>query len=287
MTSRPKLLDLFCCGGGAARGYHDAGFDVFGVDIQPQKHFPYPMAVGDALEYVAAHGHEFDAIHASPPCQFGTQLAAMHRSKGPGYDEKHPNLLPQTRAALVATGKPYVIENVEGAKSHMVEPVTLCGTMFNLRTKCGAELRRHRCFETNWLLMCGLECRHYMSDWPCTISVHRQSGGSSKRDKRVIGVNGTGTPIAGARRTIAIHGDHPRDPKVERDNRKGRSISITGSTPQSQIEKNVRRECFSVDAARVAMGIDWLPMKNLSQAIPPAYTQFIGLQMSQVLEVAR
>ena len=74
MTPRPRLLDLYSCAGGAAAGYHRAGFDVVGVDIAFQKNYPYEFHQADALAYVAEHGHEFDAIHASPPCQHYSAL---------------------------------------------------------------------------------------------------------------------------------------------------------------------------------------------------------------------
>ena len=73
MSERPRLLDLFCGAGGAGMGYHRAGFDVTGVDIKPQKNYPFAFVQGDALAYVREHGHEYDAIHASPPCQAYTR----------------------------------------------------------------------------------------------------------------------------------------------------------------------------------------------------------------------
>jgi DNA (cytosine-5)-methyltransferase 1 len=133
MYGRPKLLDLFSCAGGAAMGYHRAGFEVVGVDISPQPRYPFEHHVGDALEYLAAHGHEFDAVHASPPCQTHT---AYGRSDTVGWVERYQDFLPQTRAALIELGKPYVIENVVGAP--MDAPFQLCGSSF------GLDVRRHR-----------------------------------------------------------------------------------------------------------------------------------------------
>jgi DNA (cytosine-5)-methyltransferase 1 len=130
-----RLLDLFCCAGGAAMGYHRAGFEVVGVDINPQPRYPFEFHRGDALEYLAAHGHEFDVIHASPPCQAYTNA---QRIRG----NVHPDLIEPTRAALIELGKPYVIENVEGAP--LLDPVMLCGAMF------GIETYRHRLFELSW-----------------------------------------------------------------------------------------------------------------------------------------
>ncbi|WP_326945730.1 DNA methylase [Amycolatopsis sp. NBC_01307] len=133
---RPLLLDLFCKAGGAAKGYHDAGFDVIGVDIEPQPHYPYAFYQADALDFIARHGTEFDAIHASPPCQAFTLAQRIQR-------RTHPDMIVPTRTALVATGRPWVIENVEGAPLH--QPITLCGAMFP-----GLNVYRHRLFETSF-----------------------------------------------------------------------------------------------------------------------------------------
>lgn len=130
--SRPVLLDLFCCAGGAAMGYYRAGFDVVGVDIDPQPNYPFEFHQGDALDFVAEHWRDFDAIHASPPCQGYTALAAVH-----GND--WPKLIPETRRLLNATGLPWVIENVQGAPVR--RDLTLCGEMF------GLGVIRHRYFE--------------------------------------------------------------------------------------------------------------------------------------------
>lgn len=147
----PRLLDLFCCEGGASMGYHRAGFDVFGVDLfedYTQARYPFPSHRGDAIEFVKEHGHEFDVIHASPPCQ---DRSAGTRSlrKNDGYE--YPRLIPPTRDALVASGKPWVIENVQGAD--LIDPIELCGCMFGLggNDEDGLPLRleRTRLFESN------------------------------------------------------------------------------------------------------------------------------------------
>jgi DNA (cytosine-5)-methyltransferase 1 len=129
-----RVLDLFCGAGGAGTGYARAGFDVTGVDIEPQPRYPYRFVLGDALEYVEAHGHEYDLIGASPPCQAHTSLQGR-------WGREYPDLIAPTRDALKATGRPYVIENVPGAP--LENPITLCGSMFGLR------VIRHRIFETS------------------------------------------------------------------------------------------------------------------------------------------
>ena len=136
--TKPKLLDLFCCAGGAGMGYHRAGFDVVGVDLAPQPNYPFEFHQGDALDFVADHWREFDVIHASPPCQASTAL-----TKGTNAGREYPQLIPETRRILRATGLPTVIENVQG--SDLRRDLTLCGEMF------GLGVLRHRYFELgNW-----------------------------------------------------------------------------------------------------------------------------------------
>ena len=142
---KPRLLDLFCGAGGAGMGYHRAGFgEIVGVDIAPQPRYPFEFVQADALEYVAEHGHEFDAIHASPPCQ---RYSVMSRN-----DKEYPDLYDPTRALLLSNGVPWVIENVIGAPYGY--GFVLCGSMF------GLVVRRHRNFETSWLHLMGLRCDH-------------------------------------------------------------------------------------------------------------------------------
>lgn len=158
-----RLLDLFCGAGGAAVGYHRAGFDVVGVDNKPQPHYPFEFHHGDALEYLTASGHEYDAIHASPPCQDHSQLkSATGRIHGTGW------LLAATRDALTKVGKPWVIENVPGAP--MRADYRLCGCMFDL-----PGLRRDRWFETSWH---GFEMRPpcYHTGTTVTVAGHGAQG---------------------------------------------------------------------------------------------------------------
>lgn len=141
------ILDLYCGAGGSANGYGRAGFAVVGVDIKSQPHYPYPFVRMDALEYAEKFGHLYDAIHASPPCQIFT---AMRDKTKP-----HQNLIPQTRKVIQSLNKPYIIENVSRARSHLINPIVLCGTMFGLR------VIRHRLFECSFLVdTSGLVCRH-------------------------------------------------------------------------------------------------------------------------------
>lgn len=142
---RPRLLDLYSCQGGAGFGYFLAGWEVVGVDLEPQPRYPFEFHQADALEFLAEHVHEFDAIHASPPCHDHSSLRTRTgKDHGTGW------LLDATLAALAEFGKPYVVENVENAD--MPTNVLLCGSMFGLGAVDGdgkyRVLRRHRRFLT-------------------------------------------------------------------------------------------------------------------------------------------
>lgn len=158
---RPLLLDTFCGVGGAAHGYWRAGFDVVGVDIRPQPDYPYRFIQGDAVEYLKAHGHEYDAIHASPPCQGYSSVRSFTDVS------KYPTLVEPVRDALVATGLPWVIENVVGAP--LIDPVLVCGaslgvTALDERDGRALVLRRHRLFESNVPLAAPVcECAEYVA----------------------------------------------------------------------------------------------------------------------------
>jgi DNA (cytosine-5)-methyltransferase 1 len=222
-----RLLDLFCCEGGAAMGYHRAGFEVVGVDINPQPRYPFEFHQGDALEFLAAHGHEFDVIHASPPCQAYSITKHSH-------NVEHVELIEPTRALLVASGKPYVMENVVGAP--IVDALTLCGSMFGLVAEdddgTPLRLQRHRLFESNvWLMAAG----------PCFHDPSMEVGG--------------------------VYGGGSRDRNHAMEIRRG------GYTPGKRVRADL-------------MGMDWATLHGLSQAIPPAYTEFIGGQLMHALAVA-
>lgn len=144
---KPRLLDGFGGAGGAAKGYQRAGFYVVGVDIKPQPRYAGDEFIqGDAVEYIRDHGNQYDAIHTSPPCQALTTASNRWRGKGTKADT-HPNLIPATRAALIATGKPYVIENVPGARRWMQRPITIRGGTF------GLTVDRPRLFEVSFPIL--------------------------------------------------------------------------------------------------------------------------------------
>lgn len=145
--SKPRLLDLFCCQGGAAMGYARAGFDVTGVDREPQPRYPFAFVRGDALAYLAEHGQEYDAIHASPPCQGYSRLRHLPWLK----DKTYPLLIGPCRELLERIGKPWIVENVEDAP---IGGVVLCGSMF------GLSVYRHRRFASRHLLMVPHHMKH-------------------------------------------------------------------------------------------------------------------------------
>lgn len=190
-------------------GYHLAGMSVTGVDIKPQPKYPFLFVQGDALEYLANHGREFDFIHASPPCQGYSVL------KGLGGSDA-PKLIGAVRELLIQTGKPWVIENVSGARAAMIDPVVLCGSSF------GLGVRRHRLFEANFAVA-PPACCHKTQPNPLDVT---GSGGACSKPR-----------LSG--------GGRSRKPK-------------------------------NLQEAQGAMGIDWLPRKELSQAIPPAYTRYLA-----------
>lgn len=151
---KPRALDLFCGQGGATRGLQQAGFHVTGMDLKPQKRY-----CGDEfvqMDALKADCGRFDFIWASPPCQAFSVLRFLPTAR------EHPNLIPEARAMLVASGRPYCIENVVGAPlGESGYLIMLCGTMFGLQTADGsAELRRHRLFETSFSIALRPACQH-------------------------------------------------------------------------------------------------------------------------------
>ena len=219
-----RLLDLFCCAGGAGMGYARAGFTVVGVDLAPQPRYPFEFVQADVLALDPAWIASFDVIHASPPCQGYSDMKHAPGAVGA------PLLIPQVRRLLLTSGRPYVIENVEGARYDMVEPVTLCGSMFGLGSE-GHELRRHRLFESNRLLVVP----------PCDHS---------------------GRPIVG------VYGGHARQRAAAHGGRTTRDVWAKGHAA----------------TMAEAMGIDWMTTAQMSEAIPPAYTEFLGHQLAAYVE---
>lgn len=183
------LLDLFGCAGAAAVGYARAGFEVIGVELDPRRsrHYPYSVHTGDALAVMRRllagqsvdFGHQvgdnwvtrwvrlddIDVIHASPPCQAYTRGNAVRRET----QTRWPRLIEPVRELLIASGKPYIIENVKDAGYALVDPVGLCGCMFDLSTidddGVRIHLQRLRLFETSFPLAPPRPCDHSAHEW--------------------------------------------------------------------------------------------------------------------------
>lgn len=202
MSERPRVLDLFCGAGGAAVGLHRAGFEVVGVDINPQPNFPFEFQQADAMTFDLAG---YDLIWASPPCQAYAILNNIHKKS-----HTYPDLVGPTRERLIAAGGAYVIENVPGAP--LVDPLTLCGEMFGLR------VIRHRLFEVVPFIL---------------------------------------------------------GPKHQKHSRR----AAYGRIPTPDENYTVTGHYGDFAGASKAMGIDWMSHDELSQAIPPAYSEYLGRQI--------
>ncbi len=188
--AKPRLLDLFCCAGGASVGYVRAGFDVVGVDLHAQPNYPYEFIQADALTLDPEFLASFDAIHASPPCQSYSDLAKRNANA-----HKWPRLVEPVREMLQRTGKPWVIENVDGAP--LIAPIVLCGTMF-------PELRvlRHRLFEANFPLIARAHKKHPKVH---TFDKRKSHFGKTDEWKDFVQVTGGGNcTLAAARDAMGI-----------------------------------------------------------------------------------
>lgn len=189
--SKPRLLDLFCCAGGAGTGYLKAGFEVVGVDIELQPNNPHPFIQANALKLDPDFIATFDAIHASPPCQSYSDLAKRN-----GNGHLWPRLIEPVRKMLIKSGLPYVIENVEGAP--LKNPVVLCGTMFR-----GLRVIRHRLFEANFKIIPPPHRKH-----PKVHTFDKRKSHFGKTDEWIDFVQVTGggnCTIAAARDAMGIN----------------------------------------------------------------------------------
>lgn len=195
---KPKALDLFCKAGGASEGLHRAGFDVTGVDIEPQPNYPFAFFQADALDFPL---DGYDLIWASPPCKAFTAARVLQ-------PRRHADLLTPIRARLENGRTPWIIENVPGAP--LRKDVVLCGSMFG-----DNRLIRHRWFE--------LSC-----PGPALVP-------SCNHGSEIVSVFGHGGKV--------YHG---------------------------------------MDTWRAIMGIDWMTRAELAQAIPPAYSEFLGSHMARL-----
>ena len=243
MYSQSELLgiDLYSGAGGASAGYVKASFRMVGVDKFPMPHYPYEFIQCDALKALdillagrSLFGYrleDFAFIHASPPCQrYSRQTATRCR-------DNWPDLIAPTRQRLQATGLPYVIENVPGAP--LINPITLCGTMFNLGN-AQYKLLRHRLIESSFEIP-QLMCVH--DDTRLTVGVYG----------RAANVNSVYQQVRRARLTVGVYGEGAR---------------INGG-----------KGSVGMKVANELMGIDWMNAHEICESIPPAYTEYVGKQI--------
>lgn len=225
-----KMIDLYCCAGGAAMGYHKAGFDeIIGVDIVDRPNYPFEFVKMDAFEFLrTADLSDVSFLHASPPCQCYSKLKHLSGNVEK-WEKTHVDLVAPTREALIKIGKPFVIENVEG--SPLINPIKLYGSQFpNLYTQ------RPRLFESN-------------------ISLKEPV---NPKVKHKTGKLGYGPAEDGF-------------------------ITVAGIRPQRGMNEVQTRLYYGFALG----GIDWMSLEELTQAIPPAYTEFIGKQIIEYLDIQK
>ena len=253
--------------GGAAMGYFQAGFtEIVGVDNRPMPRYPFTFVEGDALEYLSLHGREFAAIHASPPCQAYTIMRNLPWNK----DKEYPSLILPTIELLQAIGKPYVLENVMGARhgargltkwgleAHGLKAGWLCGTMF------GKPFYRHRLFAANWLWLAPGHRKHVARIRP-------------------------GHSLAGRARDIVFsQAEDDRGieswPGRRHDGDGGHGLAPAQNWQNGHAVGVGMGHAKGWHLAAEAMGIDWCNRAELIQAIPPCYTRHIGIQLMKSLD---
>lgn len=311
---RPLAIDLYCGGGGVGMGLFMAGFDVIGYDIKDQPEYPFEFVHASALD---ADLTDAEFVWASPPCQSFTGIIPTSQRERYGHNWNHENLIPPTREKLQSSGKMYVIENVQGAVSELINPVMLCGTMFPK-----LKVFRHRLFESSF----GLEVMDQKCDHRGRSLGNRSPHGSPAEIEPLdadaptlqihIGTcNGYWTKVSKVRQsgksagTTDIYYFSPAGKKyrsigeIERDLRRRIEIVEDDQQPKSNARPNYERPGISSSVVEMfpvygqpgrhrgtvaqwsdAMQIDWLSTgKPIAQAIPPPYSEFIGRQALQKL----
>lgn len=208
----PRLLDLFCGAGGAAMGYHRAGFDeIVGIDIEPQPDYPFTFICRDVFDPSHRGWHNFDLVHASPPCQAYTPMTNRNGSDAPRLIGLLRDLL---RGMEISA---WVIENVRGAP--LEYPLELTGEMFNL------PVHRPRLFELGrWFALQPAKPRRQKD----AVAVY------GKPDGRLLWERSDGSEL---------------------------------------------RAWDSLEDGQQALEVPWITSwHGVREAIPPAYTQYIGEQ---------
>lgn len=248
-TGYVRLLDLYCGQGGVAVGYTRAGItDIVGVDTESQPRYPFTFVQADAFEFLAEHWREFDVFHGSPVCKGYSVMKNLPWLKGREYPA---HILP-LREAFDAIGRPYVIENVMGARygaaglakrgleAHGMQAGWLCGTMF------GLPLYRHRLFETNWPWLAPGHPQHRVRVRPASSRVGRARDVvfSEEKGRLASWQHRNGAQAAG------VGVGHARGWQL----------------------------------AAAAMQVPWMNRDGTTQAVPPAYTEFIGRALLAALD---
>lgn len=230
MERKYKLLDLFAGGGGAAKGYHDAGFEVTGVDIVDRPNYPYEFIKADAMEIMKNVDflRQYDIVHASCPCQAYSRLKYLSGNVEK-WESEHVDLIGATRDLLNKAGVLFVLENVQGAP--LINPITLYGSQFpNMYTQ------RPRLFESN------------------------------------IPLREPDAPVV-RHKTLKL-GEGPAEDGY---------ITVAGKRPPKGMNEIQAKLYYGFALG----GIDWMTLEELTQAIPPSYTFFIGKQLIDYLNTQR
>ena len=268
-------------------GNHRAGFDeIIGVDIAPQPRYPFTFVQADALEYLAERGGDFDAIHASPPCQGYSIMHNLPWLRGRDY----PLLILPTIEMLEAFGKPYVVENVMGARhgsktlkkrgleAHGLKAGWLCGAMF------GLPFYRHRLFASNWFWLAPGHPKH-QSRREQVVVIPTKSGNFDPywREKHPNPVNSEWRRYHDGALNIrpgyekvpfsypTIVGERLRANGRPRDSK----IGLSNGMPKTQLanwQNGAEADGVGIGHAKgwrlaaEAMGIDWMKRAELTQA---------------------
>lgn len=269
-----NVLDLFCCEGGAARGYHDAGHTVYGVDLDKGHEAGYLRSGAgfgsfglDWAEGLARYGDQADFIHASPPCQsysvMNNPSYTMHEAHK-GEKSKQLRLIEPVYHALLATGKPFVIENVSGARRDLEalggkgQVVTLMGDMFHL----GAVL--------------------FPEDRPWSGEGKGRGAGQKSHEQHCQPAQRCAVQASISRARLFLFGNMVAPAPPPRDmawKRSRQNVSIVNGCTTPDFHLLGHRDLSRAERAAL-LGMDWEMTKlGYAESLPPAYTRWIGGQL--------
>lgn len=259
---RPRAIDLFCGAGGASVGYHCAGFDVTGVDINPQPDYPFEFLHMSALD---ADLSPYEFVAASPPCFAFTSIIPEAQRREFGHRWDHPNLIPAIRGKILSAGKHYVMENVAGAHRELVDPVRLCGTMFDLR------VFRHRLFESDAPIIAERRCDHRN----CGLGAHSPKCRVPPADATL-----PASWAIDADRYVSPEGKLFRSFRSAWNSHRGAQLLLDAAFTQFYPVYGMTGQRGSLEDWQRAMGMTWTRNpRSIALAIPPAYSEYLGRQM--------